>query len=154
MASEEAARAYDVVISDLQACADGHAQDEFEHQRKKLTMSKELSDLKGSYHDVTSESEERLTLEITNLRRDSDEVCEDLSISRAKCVKLEEDLKVALKDADESRVEAQDLYMRLITSKREVKRLGSLNLEAEKHENANYKRSERLGVKEAELLEI
>ena len=95
-----------------------------------------------------------MTLEITNLRRDSDEVCEDLSIPRAKCEKLEVDLKVALKDADVSRVEAQDLHMRLITSEKEVVRLGSLNLEAEKHENANYKRLERLGVKEAELLEI
>ena len=75
-----------------------------------------------------------MTLEITNLRRDSDEVCEDLSISRAKCVKLEEDLKVALKDAEEGRDEAQNLHLRLIASNKEVKRLKSLNLEAKKVE--------------------
>ena len=31
---------------------EGHAQDEVEHQRKNLTMSKELSDLKGKYHEL------------------------------------------------------------------------------------------------------
>ena len=84
-----------------------------------------------------TESEEKLNLEITILRRDSDDVCGDLSTSRAKCQKLEESLKFALQDADLSRDEAQDLHMQLNTSKKEVLRLGNLNLEAEKREKAN-----------------
>ena len=101
-----------------------------------------------------TESEEKLNLEITILRRDSDDICGDLSTSRAKCQKLEEALKFALQDADLSRGEAQDFHMRLNTSKKEVLRLGNLNLEAEKREKANYKRLEHLGGIEAELLKM
>ena len=70
--SEEAARAYDVVFSDLQASAEGHAQDEFEHQRKKLTMSKELSDLKGSYHALSEKFDSEKT-EMLRVRSESEE---------------------------------------------------------------------------------
>ena len=38
-------------------------------------------------------------------------------------MKLEEELRVALKDAEEGRNEAQNLHMRLIASNNEVKRL-------------------------------
>ena len=53
-----------------------------------------------------------------------------------------------------SRSEAQDFHMRLNSSKKEVLRLGNLNLEAEKREKADYKRLEHLGGTEAELLKM
>ena len=153
MIKEEAAKMYDEVISDLQASVDVHAQAEADHLIRSLTMSKELSELKRSYHTMSekleakktemlrerTESDEKLQEEITILRRDSDDICGDLSTSRAKCQKLEEALKFALQDADLSRGEAQDFHMRLNTSKKEVLRLGNLNLEAEKREKANHK---------------
>ena len=43
-------------------------------------------------------------------------------------------MKVALKDAEEGRDEAQNLHLRLIASNKEMKRLGYLNLEAKKVE--------------------
>ena len=57
VAFEEAAKVYDEVISDLQASVAGHAQDEAEHLSGNLTMSKELSDLKGSYHALSEKFE-------------------------------------------------------------------------------------------------
>ena len=112
--SQSAAKAYDGVISDLRASAEGHTQDEVEHQRKNLTMSKELSDSKGRYHAlianfelektemflVRAESEEQMALEIKELKVDSDDVCGQLALSKANCGKLVEALRVAQNDAE------------------------------------------------------
>ena len=49
------------IISDLQASVDVHAQDEAEHLSRNFTLSKELSDLKGSYHALSEKLESEKT---------------------------------------------------------------------------------------------
>ena len=61
MIKEEAARMYDEVISDLQASVDVHAQAEAEHLFRSLTMSKELSELRGSSHALSEKFEAEKT---------------------------------------------------------------------------------------------
>ena len=64
---------------------------------------------------------------IAELTCDSEEVCTQLSLSRANCEKLEDALGVAQKDAELGKVEAQNMHMRLIASQNEVKRLNDLS---------------------------
>ena len=81
-----------------------------------------------------------MNLQIEELTLDSERVCEQLSLSNANCGKLEEALRVAQKDAEFGRNEAQDFHMRLIASQKEVKRLEGLNLDANRVTMCNLKR--------------
>ena len=106
-----------------------------------------------SYEVERVESAEKMNLQIEELTLDSEHVCEQLSLSNANCGKLEEALRVAQKDDEFGRNEAQDFHMRLIASQKEVKRLEGLNLDANRVTMCNLKRLERLGVREEELMQ-
>ena len=67
---------------------------------------------------------------IYRLKVDSDDVCGQLALSKANCVKLEEALRVAQKDAELGSIEAQDFHMQLSASEKEVKRLKLIRLKS------------------------
>ena len=91
---------------------------------------------------------------IAELTNDSENVCTQLSLSRAKCEKLEEALGAARSDAEIGKSEAQSMHMRLLASKNEVQKLTVVSDAAVKAEKCHQKGRERLGSKSEELLQM
>ena len=56
------------------------------------------------------ESAQKMDLKIAELTFDSEQVCTQLSLSKANCEKLEEALGVAQKDAELGKVEARVIH--------------------------------------------
>ena len=117
-----------------------------------LEVTDEVPDWEALYNAL-AESVIVSATQIAELTCDSEEVCTQLSLLRAYCVKLEEALGVAQKDAELGKVEAQDIHMRLIASQKEVKKLNDLSDVATKATKGHLKRLERLGVREEELMQ-
>jgi hypothetical protein len=114
-----------------------------------LEVRDEVPDWWKASYNALAESVIESATKIADLTRDSEEVCTQLSLSRANCEKLEEALRVAQEDAELGKVEAQNMHMRLIASQNEVKRL---NDDAKKATKCHLKGLERLVSKEEELL--
>jgi hypothetical protein len=116
-----------------------------------LEVTDEVPDWEALYHALVERFIVSAT-EIAELTYDSEQVCTQLSLSRANCEKLEEALEVAQNDAELGKVEAQDIHMWLITSQKEVKKLNDLSDVATKATKCHLKGLERLGSKEEELM--
>ena len=84
-----------------------------------LEVTEKVPDWEAMYNTLAEDiiGYETKIAELTN---DSENVCTQLSLSRAKCVKLEEALGAARSDAEIGKSEAQSMHMRLLASKNVV----------------------------------